>query len=180
MRSHEVIAAGAMHLSQNRLRAGLSILGICIGIASVLCMIAIGEGAKLIIAKDIEKLGGANQVQFWTRTSIWKHRRLVRRTTERYTAEDAFVSCRLWKCGRWCCLSDGSSFLSSFQSSWVLLSGSTPLSGHRECHPSRHSERIHKDQTSRQCLLNNGPLHLSFRGSKEVSPISFFNGKARY
>ena len=54
-------------------------------------MMAIGDGAKLIIARDIEKLGGANQVQFWTRTSIWKRRRFVRRTTERYTLEDALA-----------------------------------------------------------------------------------------
>ena len=91
MKLREAIAAGIAHLTQNKLRAGLSILGIFIGIASVLCMMAIGDGAKLIIARDIETLGGANQVQFWTRTSIWKRRRLVRRTTERYTLEDALT-----------------------------------------------------------------------------------------
>ncbi|RKU13103.1 hypothetical protein C6503_16265 [Candidatus Poribacteria bacterium] len=89
MKLRDAITAGIAHLARNKLRAGLSILGIFIGIASVLCMIAIGDGAKLIIAQDIEKLGGTNQVQFWTRTSIWKHRRFVRRTTERYTLEDA-------------------------------------------------------------------------------------------
>lgn len=91
MKHRDAITAGIVHLARNRLRAGLSILGIFIGIASVLCMIAIGDGAKLLIAQDIEKLGGANQVQFWTRTSIWKRGRLVRRTTERYTLEDADV-----------------------------------------------------------------------------------------
>ena len=91
MKFRDAIAAGIAHLSQNKLRAGLSILGIFIGIASVLCMIAIGDGAKLLIAQDIDTLGGANQVQFWTRTSIWKRRRLVRRTTERYTLEDALA-----------------------------------------------------------------------------------------
>ena len=85
----DVIIAGLLHLSRNRLRAGLSILGILIGIASVLCMMAIGDGAKLLIVKDLEKLGGANQVQLWTRSTVWKQRRLVRRTTERYTLEDA-------------------------------------------------------------------------------------------
>ena len=89
MKLRGAIITGVAHLAQNKLRAGLSILGIFIGIASVLCMMAIGDGAKLLIARDIEKLGGANQVQFWTRTSIWKSRRLVRRTIERYTLEDA-------------------------------------------------------------------------------------------
>ena len=91
MKFRDAITAGIAHLAQNKLRAGLSILGIFIGIASVLCMIAIGDGAKLLIAQDIDTLGGANQVQFWTRTSIWKRRRLVRRTTERYTLEDALA-----------------------------------------------------------------------------------------
>ena len=91
MKFRDAIRAGIAHLVQNKLRAGLSILGIFIGIASVLCMIAIGDGAKLIVAQDIETLGGANQVQFWTRTSIWKHRKFVRRTTERYTLEDALA-----------------------------------------------------------------------------------------
>ena len=88
MKLRDAIAAGIAHLAQNRLRAGLSILGIFIGIASVLCMMAIGDGAKLMIAQDIEKLGGANQVRLWTRTYIWRNRRFVRRTTERYTLED--------------------------------------------------------------------------------------------
>ena len=91
MKFRDAIITGVTHLAQNKLRAGLSILGIFIGIASVLCMMAIGDGAKLIIARDIEKLGGANQVEFWTRTSIWKRRRFVRRTTERYTLEDALA-----------------------------------------------------------------------------------------
>ena len=63
MKRRDAIVTGILHLSQNRLRAGLSILGVLIGIASVLCMMAIGDGAKLLIAKDLEKLGGTNQVQ---------------------------------------------------------------------------------------------------------------------
>ena len=91
MEIREAIVAGILHLSRNRLRAGLSILGILIGIASVLCMMAIGDGAKLLIAKDLEKLGGANQIQLWTRSTIWKQGRLVRHTTERYTLADAYA-----------------------------------------------------------------------------------------
>ena len=55
----------------------------------MLCMIAIGDGAKLIIAQNLEIMGGAKQIAFWTRTTIWKGRRLARRTTERYTLKDA-------------------------------------------------------------------------------------------
>ena len=90
MKFHKAIAAGMQHIQENKLRAGLSILGIFIGIASVLCMMAIGDGAKQIIADDIEKIGGANQVQLWTRQSV---RRRGRRypTTERYTLGDAYA-----------------------------------------------------------------------------------------
>lgn len=91
MKFHDAIAAGITHILQNRLRAMLSILGILIGTASVLCMIAIGDGAKQIITEDIDKLGGANHVQFRTRHGIWKGMRFIRRTTERYTLDDAYA-----------------------------------------------------------------------------------------
>ncbi len=90
MKLRDAITAGVKPLTQNRLRAGLSILGIFIGIAGVLCMVAIGDGAKRILVEDIEKLGGANQFTFWTRMSTFKRGR-TRRTTERYTVEDAFA-----------------------------------------------------------------------------------------
>ena len=51
MNPREVIAAGIAHLSQNRLCAGLSILGIFIGIASVLCLMAVGDGAKWFVSQ---------------------------------------------------------------------------------------------------------------------------------
>ena len=93
MRFHDAIATGVAQILQNRLRAGLSILGIFIGIASVLCMMAIGAGAKRLIEKDLEARGGANQVHFWTRTAIWKNHwsSSMKRTTERYTPEDAIA-----------------------------------------------------------------------------------------
>ena len=90
MKLDDAITLGVKPLIENRLRAGLSILGIFIGIASVLCMIAIGDGGKKIIAEDIEKLGGANQFTLFTRPSIFERGRL-RRTTERYTLEDAYA-----------------------------------------------------------------------------------------
>ena len=90
MKLRDVIAASVKPFAQNKLRAGLSILGIFIGVAGVLCMIAIGDGAKEIIAEDIEKLGGANQLTLWTRMSTFKRGR-PRRTTERYTIEDAYA-----------------------------------------------------------------------------------------
>jgi putative ABC transport system permease protein len=88
MKCRDAIVAGIVHLTQNRLRAGLSILGIFIGIASVLCMMAIGDGAKLLVADQVDKLGGANQFQFTTRYSITRRGRWVR-TKERFNLGDA-------------------------------------------------------------------------------------------
>ena len=56
----EDISGGIKALLTNKLRSLLTMLGIVIGIASVLAMIAIGDGAKQIILEDIEKLGGIN------------------------------------------------------------------------------------------------------------------------
>lgn len=44
-------------LSGNKVRSGLTILGIVIGIASVITMVAIGEGAKKTIESNIESIG---------------------------------------------------------------------------------------------------------------------------
>lgn len=44
-------------LSGNKIRSGLTILGIVIGISSVIAMISIGEGAKASIRSSIEGLG---------------------------------------------------------------------------------------------------------------------------
>ena len=91
MNIHDAIATGVAHILQNKLRAGLSILGIFIGIASVLCMMAVGDGAKRLVEKDLEARGGANQIRFWTRPAIWKNRSFIKRTTERYTLKDTIA-----------------------------------------------------------------------------------------
>lgn len=44
-------------LSSNKLRSGLTILGIVIGIGSVIAMVSIGQGAKVSIQSSIEGLG---------------------------------------------------------------------------------------------------------------------------
>lgn len=88
MKRHDAITIGISHLAQNRLRAVLSVLGISIGIASVLSMMAIGDGAKRLVADQVDKLGGANQFQFTTRYSIIRGGRRVR-TKERFNFGDA-------------------------------------------------------------------------------------------
>ena len=90
MKLQDAIATGIAHLAQNRLRAGLSILGIFIGIASVLCMMAIGDGAKKIIADRLETLGGIDQVQLRNNYGYYRRGRW-HRITERLKFEDALA-----------------------------------------------------------------------------------------
>ena len=61
MRIFEGISVGISAIRSNKMRSLLTMLGIIIGVASVLAMIAIGDGAKEIVRQDVQKLGGANQ-----------------------------------------------------------------------------------------------------------------------
>ena len=54
------IAVAIRALLANKLRSLLTMLGITIGIAAVLAMVAIGDGAKTIILEDLEKISGIN------------------------------------------------------------------------------------------------------------------------
>ena len=90
MKLRDAITAGIAHLARNKLRAGLSILGIFIGIASVLCMMAIGDGAKKIISDRLETLGGVDQVQLRNNYGVFRRGRW-HRITERLTLEDALA-----------------------------------------------------------------------------------------
>ena len=61
MRIVEGVTVGISAIRSNKLRSLLTMLGIIIGVASVLAMIAIGDGAKVIVLQDAQKLGGVNQ-----------------------------------------------------------------------------------------------------------------------
>jgi putative ABC transport system permease protein len=51
-------------LSRNRLRAGLTILGMGIGVGAVIAMVSIGEGAKSAVKKQIATMG-TNVIIIW-------------------------------------------------------------------------------------------------------------------
>ncbi|MCY4402101.1 MAG: ABC transporter permease [Candidatus Poribacteria bacterium] len=61
MRIFEGLSVGISAIRSNKLRSLLTMLGIIIGVASVLAMISIGDGAKEIVLQDAQKLGGVNQ-----------------------------------------------------------------------------------------------------------------------
>ena len=51
------ISTALSSLRVNKLRAGLTMLGVIIGVAAVIAMVAIGQGAKDSVSKQIESLG---------------------------------------------------------------------------------------------------------------------------
>ncbi len=67
----ESITVAIRALLLNKLRSLLTILGIIIGIAAVLAMVAIGDGAKEIILEDLEKINGINVFTVLQTSSRW-------------------------------------------------------------------------------------------------------------
>ena len=57
MRTTDMMEEIYLGVSSNRVRSGLTMLGIVIGIASVIAMLSIGQGAKLRIQASINSLG---------------------------------------------------------------------------------------------------------------------------
>ena len=57
MKLQDILEETYTALSANKVRSGLTMLGIVIGIGSVIAMVSIGQGAKLSIQASIEGLG---------------------------------------------------------------------------------------------------------------------------
>jgi len=53
----ETIRLAIQSLRVNRVRSALTTLGIVLGVAALVCMVAVGEGARSQISKEIDKLG---------------------------------------------------------------------------------------------------------------------------
>ena len=88
----EGVSVGISAIRSNKLRSLLTMLGIIIGVASVLAMIAIGDGAKVLVLDEVERFGGANMFKLYY--SYWKRvgNRWVRnRSNEYFTYEDALA-----------------------------------------------------------------------------------------
>ena len=67
MKFYEGISTGLSAILQERMRSALTMLGIVIGVAAVLAMLAIGDGAKRIVTQEFEKFGG----HFFVRRNPW-------------------------------------------------------------------------------------------------------------
>lgn len=64
MRLSDLFLESFDSITSNKLRTSLTILGIIIGVASVIAVISLGEGSKVGIQKNIENLGSNNLVIF--------------------------------------------------------------------------------------------------------------------
>ncbi len=83
-----VLSESLRSLQKNKVRTGLSVLGIVIGIAAVITMVAVGEGAKRKVEKEIASLGDD-----WIMIGYWGMQRGgTRRQTglpPNFTSDDA-------------------------------------------------------------------------------------------
>ena len=88
----EGLSVGVSAIRSNKLRSLLTMLGIVIGVASVLAMIAIGDGAKVIVLQDAQKLGGVNQFTMY-RSSHKRvgNRWMPNRSNEHFEYEDVLA-----------------------------------------------------------------------------------------
>ena len=92
MRIVEGLSVGFTAIRSNKLRSLLTMLGIIIGVASVLAMIAIGDGAKMIVLQDAQKLGGVNQFTMYRSShKRVKNRWVPNRSNEYFEYEDVLA-----------------------------------------------------------------------------------------
>ncbi len=80
----EGVSVGISAIRSNKMRSLLTMLGIIIGVAAVLAMIAIGDGAKEIVMQDAQKLGGANQFTMYRTWYKRENNRWIRIRSNEY------------------------------------------------------------------------------------------------
>ncbi|RKU24085.1 multidrug ABC transporter substrate-binding protein [Candidatus Poribacteria bacterium] len=92
MRIVEGVSVGISAIRSNKMRSLLTMLGIIIGVASVLAMIAIGDGAKMIVLQDAQKLGGVNQFTMYRSSHKRVNNRwMPNRSNEYFEYEDVLA-----------------------------------------------------------------------------------------
>ena len=107
MRLLEGLNVGIQAIRSNKLRSLLTMLGIIIGVASVLAMISIGDGAKEIVLQDAQKLGGVNQFTMYRSNhkrvgSRW----MPNRSNEYFEYDDVLTIEAGMSIGEGCCASN--------------------------------------------------------------------------
>ena len=92
MKLSEGFLVGFRAIGINKMRSLLTMLGIIVGVASVLAMIAVGDGAKAIVLQDADKLGGASQFSMWRGGWIKKKGQWVRNRSSEFLKYDDVVA----------------------------------------------------------------------------------------
>lgn len=61
----ECIILGVSSLRRNPLRSGLTILGIIVGVGSVVSMVSVGDGSSAMVLREIERTGGTKIIEIY-------------------------------------------------------------------------------------------------------------------
>ena len=61
----ECIILGISSLRRNPLRSGLTILGIIVGVGSVVSMVSVGDGSSAMVLREIERTGGTKIIEIY-------------------------------------------------------------------------------------------------------------------
>ncbi|HNY12758.1 MAG TPA: ABC transporter permease [Candidatus Wallbacteria bacterium] len=85
----EILTDGIINFWHNKLRTFLTMLGIIFGVAAVIAMLAIGNGAKIETVKQIEMFGATNILVRAVKLNSDKMDDAVRRLSEGLSIEDA-------------------------------------------------------------------------------------------
>ena len=90
MQLYEGISTGLSAIFQEKMRSVLTMLGIIIGVAAVLAMLAVGDGAKAIVTQEFEKYGSHFTIS--RNPWIWRGDRVFpNRSSEHLKYEDALA-----------------------------------------------------------------------------------------
>ncbi len=100
----ECIILGVSSLRRNPLRSLLTILGIVVGVGSVVSMLSVGDGSRAMVLREIERTGGTNIIEIyrddWDRQSgtltraagkTVRRRRWQRNRAEHLKTADAYA-----------------------------------------------------------------------------------------
>jgi len=90
MKLKNLLIAAVRSLAKNKMRTFLTMLGIIIGVGSVIAMIAIGQGSKQSIQAQISTLG-TNVMMIWPQASSTGGVRMEAGTSQKMTLEDVKI-----------------------------------------------------------------------------------------
>lgn len=65
MNLFECVILGITSLRRNPLRTSLTILGIIVGVGSVVSMVSVGDGSRSMVLREIERTGGTKMVEIY-------------------------------------------------------------------------------------------------------------------